>query len=93
MSADFTTKNFAGYFHEDYVYVVDCNGEPVGSFTPEMVAELQSIVDRWKGARLDALHNLPAACGNDEPHAAHAIPAPPDDPFVQFIMCAGVARP
>ena len=58
MSADFTTKNFAGYFHKDYVYVVDCNGEAVGSFTPEMVAELQSIVDRWRAAARPAEHPL-----------------------------------
>ena len=56
MSSDFTTKNFAGYFHKDYVYVVDRNGEPVGSFTPENVAELQSIVDRWKVLAWNAGH-------------------------------------
>ena len=56
MSADYGTKSFKGYHHKGYVYVVwkDEGETPFGAFTPELVSELQSLIDQWKDNSSDA---------------------------------------
>lgn len=60
MSADYETKDFKAYGHEDYIYVVR-NGdpsdwfnqtdEPFGNFDAESVHQLQSLIDQWKAGK------------------------------------------
>ena len=49
MSADFKTKDFAGYAHKNFVSVFwkDCDVHVV-DLTPDIVRQLQSIIDQWK---------------------------------------------
>jgi hypothetical protein len=76
VSADFETELFKGYSHKDCVHVVlkgdlaDTWNEaaaPFGSFTPEMVRQLQSITDRWAASKAATSTEEPAAKPEDEP--------------------------
>jgi hypothetical protein len=51
VSADYRTEHFVGYYHDDYVAVFTADGDhQIGSFTPELVSELQSITDQWQAS-------------------------------------------
>lgn len=82
MSADFETELFKGYSHKDYVHVVfkanpgdhwNQADAPFGSFTPEMVSQLQSMTDRWAASK--ALTE-----------AAKPDPAPEDEKGDWYVM-------
>lgn len=57
MSADMQTARFKAYFHPTSVWVVPYRNDPVYgwqegngfSIDAEMVAELQEILDAWRG--------------------------------------------
>lgn len=52
VSADYRTKHFTGYHHEDGVAIFTADGEhALGYFTPELVRELQSITDQWRASK------------------------------------------
>lgn len=52
MSADYRTKNYLGYAHDNYVAVFTINGDHhLIDLDTDDLRELQSIVDQWANGR------------------------------------------
>lgn len=51
LAVEYRTAHYTGYHHEDCVRVFTTAGEYVGSFTPDLVSELQSVVAQWQDGK------------------------------------------